>query len=189
MVFFENESYFVENFPDNVVIPTTSELGITAFNRSISQRVFPLGLSNQSMSVDGDLMDPSDFFRHDLNHVSAFIKYKTHYTSGIEDKFNINLYDEFQKLNLSLEQREMVENIYFLIWHENEIMIQSNVKIKKFSDEEKRYFTKRFQREGDLREVLPDSVNADSKEEVLKYLEESVKLFDQLTLQIINSLR
>ena len=167
------------------MIPTVSDFGIQAFNRSLSQRVFPLGVVNQATFADGILMPPHDFFAHDVTHSTNIIRDSKHSTlSEIENSFNINLYQELQKLDLSLEQQEMIDTIYFSILHENlvhEWQESKDIQLGRI------YSIDRFQKKGDLREFLPASVNADSKEEVEAYLNESIQLFEQLLHQILKA--
>ena len=183
-----------ETFPDAVLLPTTSDLGITAMNKSISQRVFPIGLSNKPTVVDGELMAPHTFFIHDISHAQDYLSIKRKHTASIEEDFNINLYQEFQKLDLPLEQREMIENIYFQIWHEMEgikILKVGNKFDVRFSSSDPQIQMDGtigpFQKEGYFRELLPDSVNADSPEDIQNYLEDSMNLFGRLTNQIIEA--
>ena len=185
--------YTVPIFPDMIIIPTINDFGIQAFNRSLSQRVFPLGVVNQLTYADGILMTPHDFFIHDTNHVSNITRNLKHTSLfKIENSFNINLYQELQKLDLSLEQQEMIDIIYFSIFHE-EIMhihlVQDWQESKDLIIFEIKYgyIIDRFQKKGDLRELLPTSVNADSKEEVEAYLNESKQLFEQLSHRILKS--
>ena len=182
----------VEKFPDIILFPTNSDLGITAMNRLISQKVFPLGLANKPTVADGQLMAPHRFFYHDLSHFGEYLKDKKRYTSSIEEDFNINLYQEFQKLDLPLEQREMIENIYFQIWHElygiRLFKIGNKFDARIFPAGEMMYkVLALFQKKGDYREFLPDSVNADSAEDIQNYLEDSMDLFGRLTNQIIEA--
>ena len=175
----------IDSFPDIILLPTTSDLGITAMNRDISQRVFPLALQNKTVLVDGKSYDPFDLFYHDVAHAREYLLSKESVTSSIEERYNINLYQEFQKLKFSSEQSERINNIYFQIWHEMEMRISEDLTVTLPS---KARLVYRFQKEGDLRELLPDSVNADSKEAVGKYLDESMSLFERLTRQVVESL-
>ena len=183
---------FHVSFPKAILLPTISEIGITAMNRYFSQRIFPLGVVNQPTLVDGNLFHPDQFFDHDVTHTNTVLLDRHISISDIDKHFNINLYQEFKKLDLTLIQQEMIDLVYFAIWHERSFdiePIQNWREATKF--EISLLFNERsigrFQRENDLRELLPTSVNADSKEEVEAYLNEGKQLFEQLSNQILKS--
>ena len=181
----------VPRFPDVITIPTTSDFGIQAFNRSLSQNVFPLGVVNQATFADGILMTPHAFFVHDARHSTRTLdKSEDSTLSKIENNFNINLYQELQKLDLSLEQQEMIGLVYFTIWHEQILDIQpvqDRTEPTKFEILLNNRMIRRFQNKNGLGRLLPVSVNADSKEEIEAYLNESIQLFEQLGHQILEA--
>ena len=178
-------------FPDIIMVPTVSDFGIQAFNRSLSHNVFPLGIVNQPTFADGILIAPLTFLSHDFTHTANIVKMsKISSLSKIENNFNINLYQELQKLDLSLEQQEMIDIIYFSMLHEEFMYIhlfQNWQESKSFVILKTDYDITRFQKEGNLRELLPASVNADSKEEIEAYLNKSTQLFEQLGHQILKA--
>ena len=176
-------------YQDIIMIPTISELGIQAFNRSSSQNVFPLGVVNQATFTDGILMTPYNFFSHDVEHSTKIIN-RSEYSalSKIENNFNINLYQELQKLDLSLEQQEMIGLVYFTIWHEQLLdIVQDRTEPTKFEILLNNLMIRRFQNKNGLGRLLPVSVNADSREEIEAYLNESIKFFIKLVRQILES--
>ena len=190
--FINRVTKFIDYFPKAILLPTISEVGITAMNRYFSQRVFPLGLVNQPTFADGNLLSPADFFDHDIAHTEeeVLLYYYTS-ISDIDKHFNINLYQEFMKLDLTPEQQEMIDLVYFSIVHEGIMHIDLKHDWQESKDIPFNIIhnttINRFQTKGNLREFLSTSVNADSKEEVEAYLNESTQLFEQLLHQILKA--
>ena len=61
-------SDLIESFPYFVCVPTTQSFGIMAFNKSISENVFPLVVSNTIVFADGLDFTPIHLFNHDTFH-------------------------------------------------------------------------------------------------------------------------
>ena len=54
-------------FPLQMAVPTTQgEIGIITFNRAHSEGIYPLGLISQPKEVESEVLDPIQFFRHDM---------------------------------------------------------------------------------------------------------------------------
>ena len=185
---FDNK-YLVKKFPDNIFIPTTSDLGIMTLNRAFSNDVFPVGLMNKNTDADGVTLGPGPFFEHDIGHAQGFLK----------QRINIirrSLYKKVEKINLSSSEREAVETVYFLLLHERDRikdispsqfnqLLQSDLFPWNIGLQDSREdMARRFQRKG-FREFLPDSVDVSNLAEVQEYLDESVKVFKRVTRQAL----
>ena len=186
------EPTFHTFFPEAILLPTIGDIGIIAMNRYFSHRILPLGVVNQPALVDGNLFHPGLFFDHDISHARTALLHLHISPSVIDKHFNINLYQEFKKLDLTPEQQEMIDLVYFAIWHEQSFNIQLVQNWREATKFEislllNKHSIVRFQTENDLRELLPVSVNADSKKAVKAYLNESKQLFEQLAHQIVAS--
>lgn len=184
---------FIDTFPNIVLLPTIyGELGVQAINRLLSRRIFPLGILHQSTFIDGFEASPRDFFLHDVLHIYLAFNNKEKHIYNIEKVFYINFYQEMQKLDLSPEQQNRIDIIYFSIVHEQimDILVENksqtlfNLEIT-IDDTA----IEAFQRKnlGSLRELLPADVNPNSRKEVEDYLNESRQLFIQLGIQILES--
>ena len=181
-----NEESFVKTFPNNMFIPTTSDLGIMALNRSFSNDVFPLGVMNKNTYVDGREFRPEGFFTHDIEHAHDFLRHK-------HNRSKDNVYQKVQRMELSLEEREMVETVYFLGMHELyqlshispsiEKLSTSNISLQNRIQSANDSLFSRFRRANDIEVLLPSSVNPTDRAEVQKYLDESVRVFKRVTRQ------
>ena len=190
--FINQVTSLIDFFPEAILLPTISEVGITAMNRYFSQRVFPLGLVNQPTFVDGNLLRPAQFFDHDISHTNTALNYYYTPISDIDKHFNINLYQEFMNLDLTPEQQEMINLVYFTISHEQSFAIYLVKNWRGATNFEIPLSLRgnpihRFQNKDDLRELLPVSVNADSREEVEAYLNKNKQLFEQLGHRILKA--
>ena len=197
------DEFGINFFPKYILIPTIKELGVTAINRSFSEGVFPLGVTNKKIRGRINLY-PAEFFQHDVGHFFDFLKFKdsnslnnsfiSEYGNDIKDldkafidEYGNNIieeipYHEFQKLNLSMRQKEMIDTIYFIFSHEQMGIITDSFRvwINWFRLDLSGIF-----HTGDLRELLPNSVNANSRTEVRVYLKESAQFFEKIVRQIV----
>ena len=181
-------------FPNIALIPSINDLDIQAINKLYSHKVFPIGIANEPKIVDGTLMNPFLFFLHDANHVWSYQQAHANITANIEGY--TNLYQEFQNLNLSLEQQEMIDVIFFIIWHEHIMRIrpaktwqESKEFTVEMNNDSRRdgYLINLFQNEKFLGQILPPSINLNSREEISTYINQAKKLFEQLGRQILES--
>ena len=183
----EYSSDLLRKFPDSIFLPMTNveNLGIIAFNRSFSRKVFPIALNNKLQPADGVDFNPSSFFAHDVVHATAS-------TDMIFNIIRRNLYKKVEKMNLSLSEREMVETIYFLILHEQESITEvSPSKFIQFMrgardrllEPSYRYSMAHILQQNYMRRLLPNSVDVSNLEEIQEYLDESVKVFKRINRQ------
>ena len=182
-------------------IPTTNDLGIMALNHSFSNNVFPLGVVNKYTHTDGLNLSPPDFFQHDTAHSASFLSFENKYKERLMGKN----YQRVQRMDLSLEEREMVETVYFLMVHESDYRDHPSLLLNKLSSSNKKFttlkrllsidlsddyyvkkrniFRLRFSNTNNLGNLLPSSVNPANLDEIQEYLDESVKVFKRVTRQ------
>ena len=101
-------------FPERVMLPTISSLGIFAVNQAAGgDQVIPIELSNRVQKQDRSLMDPLNMFNHDLYHVD-----RANYGQPLlgSPLLHRQLVSYFKKL--SPKKREQAEIIYFILIHE-----------------------------------------------------------------------
>ena len=113
--------FIVSLFPQYVIIPTLlGNLGIMTLSRAPLEGVFPIGLINKNITVDGQNMSPHMFLRHDVTHmnVNLFPKVGYHYSAG-----HYLRHKKIQELmeSLPMEKRKQAELVYFLFIHEGTI--------------------------------------------------------------------
>ena len=101
-------------FPERVMLPTISSLGVFAMNQVAGgDQVIPIELSNRVQKQDKSLTDPLNMFSHDLYHVI-----RANYGQPLlgNPLLHRHLMSYFKKL--SPKKREQAEIIYFILIHE-----------------------------------------------------------------------
>ena len=106
----------LESFPNMLVFPTTSQLGILALNKAAKNglKIIPVELVNQKKSIDGAMMDPMEAYMHDFEHIITL-----GYGIPLFPK-NPELHDQIISNMEALppEERKKAEVIYFILTHE-----------------------------------------------------------------------
>ena len=98
----------LDSFPEKIMIPTIHDLRFIAINKAFGSRTYFVGLNNDYAYADDWLMNPGQFFAHDINHIAS--SYVEH--PQILTRF------QFILGNLIRYQREIIENDYFESTHE-----------------------------------------------------------------------
>ena len=104
----------LNSFPKAVLIPTKHSLGIIPINKTYGTGVHLIGLNNKPTRADGILMQPNEFFLHDIEH--------TLYRDIDNSQFLTHLKRKLR--NLKKPQREAVEYIYFELTHESVVVLK-----------------------------------------------------------------
>ena len=99
----------LNQFPERIMIPTIHDLGRMSINRTNGTGVHLIGLNNRLVQADNRYMLPYKYFLHDGDH--AILR-------AIDDP-QILMRIQLRLDNLSRQQREPVEYIYFEVDHEN----------------------------------------------------------------------
>ena len=100
-------------FPGKILIPTTKGgIGIIAFNRTHPLNIHALGLIKKEKTTHSRLISPEGFFLHDIGHANK----SDHFSSPLNQKFHSLFIERIQAL--SIEKRQNVEIIYFVLTHE-----------------------------------------------------------------------
>ena len=117
-------------FPEVALCPIKNgNLGYFTFNRIATTRVYPLGLVNKDIPVNGRSMNPQRFFEHDETHfTSSDIALKKWRGKNILEKRVIPFHRAFlQKMDtLSVSERKDAEWMYFTLFHEISYMFWRN---------------------------------------------------------------
>ena len=157
------------NFPDRIHLPTIEPYGIIAMNESAGSHIFPSGLVAKPTIADGGLKAPDAFHFHDLNDSTVGFK-----KGGLIFNRDFNVHFRREVENLSPEDREKVETIFFAIRETPE-------KIDDFNHETMsivmRNTAERFRNDQDLGTLLPVHMDMRSEESVMTYLQESANVF------------
>ena len=176
------------DFPNTILLPTIKDIGIIALRKASINGISHVQLIEQNVTVHGTIYSPADFFIHDILHMLF------KYSKGEWDSKNSmkRYHEEFDKKmkTLSVQEREMAELGYFLLSHEIKPEIDKVLKIE--NPEDMRYmfltFLRLFQDEGELGSLLPKNINIKSKQDVKQYLEESSRVFNRISAEILNTI-
>ena len=98
----------LDSFPEKIIIPTIHDLRVIAMNKAYGSGTYFVGLNNDYAYADDWLMNPGQFFAHDINHTSS---------SYVERPQMLTRF-QFILGNLIRYQREIIENGYFESTHE-----------------------------------------------------------------------
>ena len=177
-----------EKFPEKIMFFTTDELGIMAFNK-LEDKSYFVGVSGNSVTVDGNDMLAFNFFTHDLDHIYMIQQLDEEIPQKILERINNTT---------SRSDREKAELALFMYRHEDgEILFRQaggdinlsqselqplTANIKKAAQEMMSVDIGRFLNPDDLQVMLPDSVNVNNEEEVKKFLTESADVFADILL-------
>ena len=183
-----------EKFPEEIMFFSTDELGVMAFNKLEDNSHF-VGVSGSPVPADGDTLDSSIFFIHDVTHIVD--------TQTVQGKFSSDIMERINNIS-SRSNREKAELALFMNRHENlyeyfshklkdyykgvetnlsqselrRLRINAREAMKTWMDN----VSTRFHDPHDLQGMLPDSVNPADKEEVRKFLMESADVFADILL-------
>ena len=128
---FEQYSLFFSiPFPEKVILPTISPLGISAINRFAGgDQVIPVQLSNRVAKHDGWFMSPLGLFHNDISHIVM-----TNYGQPLLDSplFHHHLMSYISKL--PPKKREQAELIYFYLIHELPNFTDKNPSLEEITD-------------------------------------------------------
>ena len=119
----------LNQFPNQIMIPTIHKLGLISINRTYGTGVHLIGLNNNSIEADNDTMNSYKFFMHDIAHAL---------NRGIDHS---QFFIHFQKRleSLSRIQREAVEYVYFELTHERRITLKELGHPRRIQDIVKRF--------------------------------------------------
>ena len=183
-----------ENFPEEVMFFSTDELGVMAFNKLEDNSHF-VGVSGSPVPADGETMNSFTFFSHDLAHIaSAQLELPRNISERIN---NISSRSSREKAELALFMSRH-ENLY--TWFSTELsrynkginnnLSQSELRQLRIDAREaikqslhkSKITENRFFDPDDFQGMLPDSVNGADREEVRKFLTESLDVFADIVL-------
>ena len=117
-------------FPERVMLPTISSLGVFAMNQAAGgDQVIPIELSNRVQKQDRVLMDPLNIFNHDLYHVEKANYGQPLLGSPLLHHWLMSYFKE-----LSPKKREQAEIIYFILIHELRNFTENSPSIEEITD-------------------------------------------------------
>ena len=172
----------IQQFPDQVILPTASDLGTMAFNRADINSIAPVHLAGTEQWMDGALKTPEEAFSHDISH--AFLQFsKEESSSSIPMR---QLYQQIEEeSDLTIYDREVIENIYFLIEHEREWADISHPKtvIRMMTSQN---IEERFQNANDLGSWIETDMEANS---LRSHLRKMAKTFNRAIATIVENMK
>ena len=174
----------MESFPNIVLVPTIGEIGLMAFNQTMSESIHFIGVSGRAVYVDGKRLTPEDYFKHDVEHVQAIEEYLQ-----VQDLSFFHLQFKERIRYLAFKQREQQELAYFLLLRERDAM---NLQSYDYSIFQRSFG--RMLRQEDIINFLPASIrnrqSADKEEykKVLKeYFDDMIRGYNAISQVIIHS--
>ncbi len=107
----------LNSFPEKIILPTTSQLGILALNRPSKNglNIIPVELFNQKKSLDGTTSSPIEAFLHNLKHVIKLDYGVILFPKNPE--LNRQIVSHIEKLP-TIAKKKKAEVIYFILTHE-----------------------------------------------------------------------
>lgn len=106
----------LEEFPNIVLVPSISEVGPMAFNQTMSESIHFMGVSGADERVDGKILSPQDYFRHDGEHAGFIEEYLKTQDLSVHSQFKFKIRD------LPKESWEQQEFAYYLLLRERGIL-------------------------------------------------------------------
>ena len=113
----------MEAFPHIVLVPAIGEIGPMAFNQTMSEHIHFIGVSGVDVEVDGKMLTPQDYFRHDGEHAESIEAYLKKQDSGFHARF------KRRKASLPTVERIQQELAYYLLLRERGILRGSNTAV------------------------------------------------------------
>ena len=107
----------VQKFPDQIILPTMSNLGPIALNQASVHSVIFVQLTEQVKWMDGSLNTPEKVFSHGMDHV--FLKFEQEEGASSPSLMKLFYQQAVDAEGLTIYEKEVIEIIYFLITHEN----------------------------------------------------------------------
>ena len=163
---------FIQKFPDQIILPTASDLGPMAFNRAFVHSTALLQLVGKAKWMDGQLNTPEKAFSHDINHAVLQFEEENLPSSSLMKLF----YQQISDINnLTVYEREAIEIVYFLITHERQWVdiSQPQTVVNMMIDKN---MQQRFQDTNDLRNWIEEDI----KHNTLKsHLRKMAKTFNR----------
>lgn len=100
-----------------MIVPTTKGfLGFMTLNRAQTEGIYPIGLINKSVKINGYPTDSAGFMEHDISHAIMQIRNSgLHYSIG-HNLFHKKILEVIK--NLLDKKRKKAELIYFDLTHE-----------------------------------------------------------------------
>lgn len=115
---------------DIFLYPTClANLEIVDMNKTCGTSLHPIGLSNKMIMGDGAMVNPQNFFFHDLQHIMNFISYLKEEKESISDE-DLRMIKALQKKHELIQEwlsegnsvprelKQLIDFIYFYHWHE-----------------------------------------------------------------------
>ena len=184
----------IAQFPEEIYLPIIKEMGIMGFNRSFLE-----GINFLNLRTENDEGGVLDFYLHDNVHANLKV---TNVIDADTSSLFLELWEKRYPMmrrkmeNLSVQKREMIEMIYFLIFHESSIIGDSHqyrlfkgafdpYSLWSFDHKSLEYLSYGFY--GEFASFLPKDIRGSSEKKIKNYLEESLKtfadLFDPLVME------
>lgn len=173
----------IYQFPKTVVFPTTmGTLGVSAMNYLAGTKVHAFGIIADPVQVDGRLMYPDRFMRHELVHFERFYSIMSRVFNDEEKNVLEPLRNRYFEsiLTLSLENRIKLDYFYFVLTFENPSLLQfihDKKQLENYFQENIKKFQLQYLKDPHhLQPLLPEALKDASDSLIENFIDESLKL-------------
>ena len=155
----------IDQFPEKILFPVQGHLGVRAFNILVDSHIWPQGLNNRMVFVDGLTMQSDLYSTNDIEH--SFLSW-----GG-----GLKVYDSLMSFSADLPaaEQEKIDMVYFISALERsevaDIFNDGKNSSVLYSHES------RFLRKNNLGWLIPLNIDLKRKNDVHQYLASSMKAF------------
>ena len=176
----------LDRFPDVILMPLIDGIiGYIPMNRAVAQRVYPLAVVSDVRKIDGVQEDPLGTLLHDFPHL--FLIEKNLFSEGAT-----SLHGELlRKINvLPKKKREMAEFVYYVLSHEVATPVVPVLRRVLDYPLSRLYpyntiGTHAISTASMSSDRTPYWVNQRSKQSVISFVEESIRVYDGLVQEVV----
>lgn len=195
--------HLLDLFPDLIVLPTSSDLGVISLNRTVQTGISLLGLVNQPVFVEGRLVYPQTFWEHDVDHTKYMnqdldLYHLYHGDKDFQDTDGIGPFQEENAANANFTifhneliyhrmggfprpLRKRVEFIYFQVTHEKPYLMDYIVRFRLDDDDAVEEILSHINIDS-VSQFAPDNLR--DQNGVLSFVQRGIADFLDIALQI-----
>lgn len=163
-----NLQYVINQFPEKILFPVLGRLGVKAFNILVDSHIWPQGLNDEMVLVDGFTMQPDLYSTNDIEHSSSS------WGGGLQ------VYDSLMSFSADLPaaEQEKIDMVYFVS------ALERSKAADIFNDDKN--FTSllhihenRFLQKNNLGWFIPLNIDLKRKNDVHQYLASATEAFNR----------
>ena len=157
----------IDQFPEKILFPVQGRLGVKAFNILVDSHIWPQGLNDRMVLVDGLTMQSDLYSTNDIEH------------SVLSWGGGLQVYDSLMSFSadLSVSEQEKIDMVYFIS------ALERSEAANIFNDGKNSNLLhsheNRFLHKNNLGWFIPSNISLERKNDVHQYLFSAVKAFDR----------